>query len=72
MPSRGTSSADGKTTFSENSSKHLEYTVLPRDFTNLATGSQRNEFLVEGIVHRAGRIFNRSGRNALVAIFSQS
>lgn len=72
MRSRGTSSAEGKLTSSLNQSQQLEYTVLPRDFTNLATGGPRNDFTVEGIVHRAGRIFKCSGTNALQSVFRQT
>ncbi len=72
VPSHGMSSTDNKTTFSQNSSEHLEYTVLPREFTNLATGGPKNDFIVEGIVHQGGRIFNCSGANALCSTFKQT
>jgi hypothetical protein len=72
VSSHGTSSADGKWSLSQNQSQQLEYSVLPREFTNLATGGPNNDFVVEGIVHRAGRIFNKSNANALKCLFSQS
>ena len=72
VPSHGTSNTDGRITFNENRTRHLEYTVLPREFTQLATGGPTNNFLVEGIVHRAGKIFRGSGHNAMKSIFSQS
>ena len=71
VPSHGSSSAEGKMTFNENSSQHLEYTVLPREFTTLATGGPQNGFCVEGIVYRGGRSFASSGRNALMSDFHQ-
>ena len=58
--------------FSSTQQKQLEYSVLPREFSLLATGGPSNDFQVEGIVYRGGRVFNCSGRNALVAIFSQT
>jgi hypothetical protein len=72
VASGGTTSADGKMSFNQGTSDHLEYTVLPREFTNLATGGPKNDFIVEGIVHHGGRIFNCSGGNALKCVFAQT
>jgi hypothetical protein len=72
ISSGGMTSADGKTSFNQGTSDHLEYTVLPREFTNLATGGPKNDFIVEGIVHHGGRIFNCSEANALKCVFAQT
>jgi hypothetical protein len=58
--------------FSSTHQKQLEYSVLPREFSLLATGGPANDFRVEGIVYRGGRIFKGSGKNSLVAIFKQT
>jgi hypothetical protein len=58
--------------FSSTQQKQLEYSVLPRDFSLLATGGPDNNFQAEGIVYRGGRIFKGSGKNSLVAIFFQT
>lgn len=68
---RSSTTVDGDK-FSTTSRRELEYVVQPREFTNLATGGPRNDFLVEGIVHRAGRIFKCSGANALQSVFKQT
>jgi hypothetical protein len=57
--------------FSTTQQKQLEYSVLPREFTLLATGGPQNDFTVEGIIHRGGKIFNCSGTNALKSVFFQ-
>jgi len=72
VASMDTRNDDGRVVSTYSSRKELQYTVLPREFTNLATGGPKNGFLVEGIVHRAGRIFNKSKGNALKSVFSQS
>jgi hypothetical protein len=70
--SYGTTTLEGKLSQSSSQDQQLEYTVLPRAFTTLATGGPNNDFIVEGIVHRSGRIFNCSGRNALQSVFKQT
>ena len=45
--------------------------VDPIEFTRLATGGPGYDFVVEGIVHRAGRTFNANGKNHIRSSFDQ-
>lgn len=64
--------ADGKVSHGIGHHDELLNSVEPREFTTLAKGGPKNEFIVEGIVHQGGRIFNASGMNALLTLFRQS
>jgi type IV secretory pathway TraG/TraD family ATPase VirD4 len=54
--SRGTTVA-GDLSVTRNTSYRLEKMMRPEEFTNLKTGGPRNDFLVEGIVHRQNNPF---------------
>lgn len=69
--SMGASANDGKVTTSRNYSTELRNEVEPIVFTRLRTGKAENDFRVDGVVHRAGRVFRHSGKNALVCTFNQ-
>lgn len=52
-----------KTSFSQGSSESLKYKVEPSEFTTLKTGSRTNNFIVQAIVHRQGRLFRNTQDN---------
>lgn len=61
------SGSSSGTSFSEQRRNILE----PREFTLLAKGGEENDFIVEAIVHQAGRIWNSTGENYIRVQFSQ-
>lgn len=62
---------DGEITASRGYSPHQFNEVEPIAFTQLATGGPNYEFKAEAILHRAGRIFNHTGKNYLLTTFNQ-
>jgi hypothetical protein len=72
IPSSSLSHSDQKASYSHSQSSQLQYTVLPREFTGLIKGGPKNNFLVEGIVHKGGEIFDLTGTNALKTVFLQT
>lgn len=62
---------DGNIQLGYSSTPTLKNEVEPILFTRLRSGGPLNGYLVDGIVHRAGRIFNASGNNHLLVTFNQ-
>jgi len=75
--SGGSLNADTATTanYSDNSgtsvSEQLAYQVLPQEFTMLRTGGPHNNLLVDGILHKPGRVWNATGTNYIRVTFKQ-
>lgn len=63
---------EGRIDMQEQTHDELLDQVIPYEFTILATGGPRNDFIVEGIVHQGGRRFDASGTNFLKIAFPQN
>ena len=72
VSSSSQSQSEGKLTFGSGESLQLKHSILPREFTGLKRGGPLEDFLVEGIVHQGGKVFQTSGINALKTVFSQN
>jgi type IV secretory pathway TraG/TraD family ATPase VirD4 len=69
--SMGSNVGVGNISRSTNTSAEFEKAVRPERFIRLKTGGQRNEFAVEGYVHRQGDLFS-TGNNYLKMTFNQN
>jgi len=52
--------------------QQLHNVIEPNEFTTLLKGGKDNDYIVEGIIHQAGRTWNNTGSNYLKINFKQS
>jgi len=64
-------SSGGGSSSGKSINEQLNNLVEPNEFTTLLKGGTENEFIVEGIIHQAGRTWNATGKNYLKTSFSQ-
>ena len=66
-----TVSRDANSKLSQSKNQQLHYRVAPDFYTTLKTGRKRNNFIVEAIICKAGRVWGKDKENFALVSFNQ-